>query len=89
MTDSHNGSTTERGGVIWDGVDTSVTEGAKIAWTITAVEDDGTDLSITWGATYDNGTGPVAVDPCADAVGVDAPAFYALPPFTFAGDDER
>ncbi len=88
VTDVHNGATTGRGGVIWDGEDTSVTEGARIAWTITAVEDDGVDLSITWGATYDNGTGPVAVNPCNDTVGVGAPAFYALPPFTFAGDDE-
>ncbi|MEJ2523807.1 MAG: cytochrome c3 family protein [Gammaproteobacteria bacterium] len=34
VTDVHNGATTERGGIIWDGVDTSVTEGAKIAWEI-------------------------------------------------------
>ena len=53
VTDSHNGLTTERSGVIWDGEDTSVTEGAKIAWEITDVADDGTDLTIEGQAKID------------------------------------
>ena len=44
VADAHNGATTERGGIIWDGIDTSVTEGALFNWEITGVVDDGTDL---------------------------------------------
>ena len=73
VTDVHNGATTERGGIIWDGVDTAVTEGALIDWTITDVADDGTDLTITWQASY-NGTG---VDPCNATAGAGAPVFFA------------
>jgi OmcA/MtrC family decaheme c-type cytochrome len=73
VTDVHNGATTERGGVIWNGEDTSVTEGALIAWTITDVADDGTNLTITWEASYD-GTG---VDPCNATAGAGAPVFFA------------
>ena len=73
VTDAHNGLTTERGGVIWEGLDTSVTEGAKIAWEITDVADDGTDVTITWQASYD-GTG---VDPCNDTAGEGEPVFFA------------
>jgi len=73
VTGFHNGSTTGRGGIIWDGVDTSVTEGAKFVWEITGVVDDGTDLAITWQASYDG----VGVDPCNDTIGVGAPTFHA------------
>jgi OmcA/MtrC family decaheme c-type cytochrome len=73
VADSHNGATTERSGVIWDGVDTSVTEGALIEWLITDVADDGTNLTITWEASYD-GTG---VDPCNATAGAGAPVFFA------------
>ena len=73
VTDVHNGALTERSGVIWDGLDTSVTEGAKIDWTITGVADDGTDLTITWQADYDG----VGVDPCNDTAGPGAPVFFA------------
>jgi OmcA/MtrC family decaheme c-type cytochrome len=72
VTDVHNGATTERAGIIWDGVDTSVTEGARIALTITGVADDGTDLTITWQATYDG----VGVNPCNATVGAGAPVFF-------------
>ncbi len=77
VTDFHNGSITGNDGVIWDGVDTSVTEGAKFDWQITGVADDGTDLAITWTATYDNGAGPVGVDPCNATAGAGAPVFHA------------
>ncbi len=69
----HNGATTERGGIIWDGVDTSVIEGALFNWQITGVADDGTNLTITWQATY-NGVG---VDPCNATAGAGAPVFFA------------
>ncbi|HWJ06735.1 MAG TPA: cytochrome c3 family protein, partial [Steroidobacteraceae bacterium] len=49
----HNGLLTERGGIIWDGVDTSVVEGDKIAMAITGIVDNGTSLAISWTATYD------------------------------------
>ena len=62
----------ERDGVIWEGEDTSVTEGAKIAWTITDVADDGTDLTITWQADYDG----AGVNPCNATVGPGAPVFF-------------
>ena len=73
VTDVHNGATTERGGIIWDGEDTSVTEGAKIAWEITDVADDGTNLTITWQASYEG----VGVNPCNATAGPGAPVFFA------------
>jgi OmcA/MtrC family decaheme c-type cytochrome len=73
VAEMHNGSLTGRSGVIWDGVDTSVTEGAKIAWVITGVVDDGTNLTITWQADYDG----VGVDPCNATAGPGAPVFFA------------
>jgi len=71
VTDFHNGLTTERGGIIWDGEDTSVTEGAKFTWTITDVVDDGTDLAVSWTASYDG----VPVDPCNATAGPGEPVF--------------
>ena len=71
VTAFHNGIVTERGGIIWDGADTSVTEGAKFTWTITGVVDDGTDVAVSWEATY-NGA---AVDPCNATAGPGAPVF--------------
>jgi OmcA/MtrC family decaheme c-type cytochrome len=73
VTDVHNGATTERGGIIFDGVDTSVTEGAKIDWQITGVVDDGTDLSISWTASYEG----TPLDPCNATAGPGAPVFFA------------
>ncbi len=72
VTDAHNGGITERDGVIWDGLDTSVTEGAKFVWEITDVADDGTNLSISWQASYDG----AGVDPCNATGGVGAPVFF-------------
>ena len=72
VAEFHNGATTERGGIIWDGVDTSVTEGAKFVWEITGIVDDGTNLAISWQASYDG----VGVDPCNATVGPGAPVFF-------------
>ena len=72
VAEMHNGATTERDGVIWDGVDTSVTEGAKFDWRITGVTDDGTDLTITWEASYDG----LAFSPC-NADPAAGPVFFA------------
>jgi OmcA/MtrC family decaheme c-type cytochrome len=72
VADFHNGHETERHGFIYDGVDTSIVEGAKFDWAITGMADDGTDLTITWQATYDGN----AVDPCNDTVGAGAPTFH-------------
>ncbi|KPK55540.1 MAG: hypothetical protein AMS21_13550 [Gemmatimonas sp. SG8_38_2] len=84
VTDSHNGATTERGGVIWDGIDTSVTEGALIDWQITGVTDDGINLTITWQASY-NGT---FYDPCNDIPTETVPfAFHEIPPIIVEGED--
>jgi hypothetical protein len=56
VTAFHNGLVTERGGIIFNGDDTSVTEGAKFDWRITGIVDNGTNLSISWAAKY-NGAG--------------------------------
>jgi OmcA/MtrC family decaheme c-type cytochrome len=77
VTDAHNGAETGNDGIIFDGVDTSVTEGEKIVWEITNIADDGTDLTITWQASYDSGAGPVGVNPCNDTVGEGTPVFHA------------
>ena len=69
----HNGLTTGRGGIIWNGVDTSVTEGAKFVWEITDVVDDGVNLAISWQASYEG----APVDPCNDTLGPGAPTFHA------------
>jgi hypothetical protein len=47
----HNGLETERIGIIWNGEDKSVTEGAKFTWKIDNIVDDGTNLKISWSAT--------------------------------------
>jgi OmcA/MtrC family decaheme c-type cytochrome len=68
----HNGLTTERAGVIWDGVDTSVVEGDKINMQITGIIDDGVNLAISWTASYDG----LPVNPCNATVGAGAPLFH-------------
>ena len=73
VSEFHNGAITGRGGIIFDGVDTAVTEGAKFDWQITGVVDDGTNLAISWTASYDG----VGVDPCNATVGAGAPVFFA------------
>ena len=75
VTAFHNGLATERGGVIWNGVDTSVVEGDKIDMQITGIVDDKTNLKISWTASY-NG---VAVNPCNATPAAGAPAFHAIP----------
>jgi len=82
VTAFHNGLTTERDGIIWDGLDTSVVEGEKIAWEIIDIVDDGADLAISWQASYDE----VGVDPCNATPGEGVPAFHAIPPL---GDEAR
>jgi len=76
VAEFHDGLTTGRGGIIFGGVDTSVTEGAKFDWTINGVVDDGANLAISWQASYDG----VGVDPCNAAAGAGAPVFH--------GDDD-
>ncbi|NGX17711.1 hypothetical protein [Wenzhouxiangella sp. XN24] len=73
VADYHDGLETGRGGIIFGGEDTSVTEGNKFVWTIDGIVDDGTDLAISWSATYDG----VAVNPCNATVGDTAPVFHA------------
>jgi OmcA/MtrC family decaheme c-type cytochrome len=75
VTQFHNSLETERVGIIWDGVDLSVTEGKKFTWTLTSVVDDGTNLKISWSATY-NGA---AVDPCNSVIGAGKPIFHNAP----------
>jgi OmcA/MtrC family decaheme c-type cytochrome len=72
VTDFHNGWVTGNDGVIFDGVDTSVAEGAKFDWAITSMLDDGVNLTFTWEASYDG----VGVDPCNETVGAGAPTFH-------------
>ncbi len=72
VTDSHNGAETGNDGIIFNGVDTSVTEGEKFVWEITGVTDDGTNVAFTWQATY----GGVGVDPCNATIGANAPLFH-------------
>jgi OmcA/MtrC family decaheme c-type cytochrome len=73
VTAFHNGLVTERGGIIFNGDDTSVTEGAKFDWQITGIVDNGTNLSISWAAKY-NGAD---VNPCNATAAVGAPVFHA------------
>jgi OmcA/MtrC family decaheme c-type cytochrome len=78
--DFHNGQMTERNGLIWDGQDMSVTEGAKVDMQITGVtrtaavapatEDS---LVITWTASYND----APVNPCNTTVSTTAPIFHA------------
>jgi OmcA/MtrC family decaheme c-type cytochrome len=75
VTDFHNGIETERVGIIWEGEDKSVTIGKRINVEIADVADDGTDLTITWGATFDGSP----VDPCNDVATDTAPVFFMLP----------
>jgi mono/diheme cytochrome c family protein len=69
VADYHNGILTANDGIIFDGVDTSVTEGAKFVWTIDGIVDDGVNLEISWSATYDG----VGVNPVQRDGGVGAP----------------
>jgi OmcA/MtrC family decaheme c-type cytochrome len=74
VADFHNGIETERVGIIWNGVDLSVTEGKKFTWKIDSIVDDGATLKINWSATF-NG---VAVNPCNSDVNA-GPVFHNAP----------
>ncbi|MDD2734420.1 MAG: hypothetical protein PHF56_10805 [Desulfuromonadaceae bacterium] len=69
----HNAAemSTGNGGLLYDGVDVGVVEGAKITQKITGVTRTGDKLAITWTATY-NGA---AVDPCNATPSATAPSF--------------
>ncbi len=76
VAEFHNGlSPAFRRGPILDGVDVSVAEGAKFDWQITGIVDDGTNLAISWQASYDG----VGVDPCNATAGPGAPVFHDHP----------
>jgi OmcA/MtrC family decaheme c-type cytochrome len=75
VTDFHNSLETERVGIIWNGEDLSVTEGKNFTWKIDTIVDDGTNLTITWSATYKG----VPVDPCNSTIGPNAPLFHRAP----------
>ena len=81
MAEMHNGLVTERNGLIWDGRDVSVTEGAKVVMAITDIVDDKTNLVIKWTATYDG----VAVNPCNTTAGNAAPVFFGATANTATG----
>jgi OmcA/MtrC family decaheme c-type cytochrome len=75
----HNGLETERIGIIWDGEDKSVTEGAKFtSWKIDNIVDDGTNLKISWSAAY-NGN---PINPCNTTAAAGAPVAYPYGPNT-------
>ncbi|MDJ0699747.1 MAG: hypothetical protein QNJ07_07800 [Woeseiaceae bacterium] len=76
VADFHNGlAPAFRRGPILDGVDVSVAEGAKFDWQITGIVDDGTNLAISWQASYDG----VGVDPCNATAAPGAPVFHDHP----------
>ncbi|MBE0577696.1 MAG: hypothetical protein IH613_17595, partial [Desulfuromonadales bacterium] len=86
VVEFHNGLTTERAGLIMNGRDASVTEGARIDHQITGVTRTGDSLAITWEATVDG----IAVNPCNTTATVDAPTFdsgYSVLKAFFQGGD--
>jgi OmcA/MtrC family decaheme c-type cytochrome len=77
VAEFHNGLETERIGIIWDGEDKSVTEGARFTWKIDNIVDDGTNLAISWSATFDGSP----INPCNTVV-ADGPVAYPYGPNT-------
>jgi OmcA/MtrC family decaheme c-type cytochrome len=78
--------TTERGGLIWDGYDASVREGARIETEFTSVTRTGNNLAITWTATVDLNQ----VNPCNTTAGTAAPTFqtgFSILKAFFQADD--
>jgi len=57
---STTASRPSRVGVIWDGEDRSVSEGKRFTWKIDNIVDDGTNLAISWSATFDGSP----INPC-------------------------
>lgn len=71
--DFHNGQLTERSGLIWEGKDVSVTEGARIAQKFDSISRDGNNLVVKWSATLDG----AAVNPCNTTVSATAPTWQS------------
>lgn len=77
---------TDRGGLVWDGVDLSVTQGARVEIQFTGVTRSGNNLAINWGVTVDGNP----ADPCNTVVGPNAPTFqsgFSILKAFFQGDD--
>jgi OmcA/MtrC family decaheme c-type cytochrome len=86
VAEFHNGLATGNAGLIQDGRDAAVTEGARIDHQITGVTRTSDSLAITWEATVDD----VAVNPCNTTATVDAPTFtsgYSVLKAFFQGGD--
>jgi OmcA/MtrC family decaheme c-type cytochrome len=73
VADFHNNRATERAGVIFNGVDTSVVEGAKVDVEITGITRSDNNLLVNWTAKF-NGN---VVDPCNAVATTTAPTFHA------------
>jgi OmcA/MtrC family decaheme c-type cytochrome len=78
VADFHNGLETERVGIIWDGEDQSVAIGKKFTWKIDSIVDDGTNLKISWSATF-NGN---PINPCNTTASATTPIIYPYAPNT-------
>jgi OmcA/MtrC family decaheme c-type cytochrome len=74
----HNGLMTGRAGLLWDGQDQSVVQGARIAMAVTGVAAPdasfANSLTVTWSATLDG----AAVDPCNQDTTTGNPVFFGL-----------
>jgi len=81
VTAFHNGLETERIGIIYNGDDLSVTEGAKFNWNITQIVDNKTagTLAISWTVEFPKGT---PVNPCNTTATASAPVFFPFGPNT-------
>jgi OmcA/MtrC family decaheme c-type cytochrome len=78
VADFHNGLETERVGIIWDGEDKSVSEGKRFTWKIDNIVDDGTNLAISWSATFDGSP----INPCNTTASATAPVVFPFGPNT-------
>jgi OmcA/MtrC family decaheme c-type cytochrome len=78
VADFHNGLETERVGIIWDGEDRSVSEGKRFTWKIDNIVDDGTNLAISWSATFDGNP----INPCNTTASATAPVVFPFGPNT-------
>ena len=78
VADFHNGLETERVGIIWDGEDKSVSEGKRFTWKIDNIVDDGTNLKISWSATFDGSP----INPCNTTASATAPVVFPFGPNT-------
>jgi len=78
VAEFHNGLETERVGIIWDGEDKSVSEGKRFTWKIDNIVDDGTNLAISWSATFDGNP----INPCNTTPSATAPVVFPFGPNT-------